>query len=93
MSQKIVSGICVIGLLSGWILEGAIFNSLWRDVPLPAFVLLLPPVVGFHFVLLVLHAVTEVRDDARAGRSAPVRWTVALACPLALASLLVLLTR
>ena len=58
-------------------------------MPLYHFFLILPPIVGFHFVLLILFAITEISEKGSRDKSAHwIRYPVLLLGPLILPGLI-----
>jgi hypothetical protein len=82
--------ICILTGLSGWILEAIVYHPLWRSIPLPLFFLILPPIVAFHYILLILYSVKEINNDMNALKRSTsyLRYPAALLAPLILPGLL-----
>ena len=82
--------ICILTGLSGWILEGIVYHPLWKSMPLPIFFLILPPIVAFHYILLILYPITEINDAVKALKRSRsyLRYPVAVLAPLVLPGIL-----
>ena|GEM_PF-3485013 len=82
--------ICILAGLSGWILEGIVYHPLWKSMPLPIFFLILPPIVAFHYILLILYPITEINDDMKVLKRSRsyLRYPVAMLAPLVLPGIL-----
>lgn len=82
--------ICILTGLSGWILEGMVYHPLWKSISLPLFLLILPPIVAFHYILLILYAVTEINDSMKTLKRSKsyIRYPVAILAPLILPGIL-----
>jgi hypothetical protein len=82
--------ICILTGLSGWILEGMVYHPLWKSMPLPIFFLILPPIVAFHYILLILYPITEIDNDMKTLKRSRsyLRYPVAVIAPLVLPGIL-----
>ena len=67
-----------------------VYHPLWKSISLPLFLLILPPIVAFHYILLILYAVAEINDSMKTLKRSGsyFRYPVAILAPLVLPGIL-----